>query len=330
MKRTISLVLSFMLVFVALVGCIPSNEPKENSPLDKWEEMLVDQSVEVKMATIQATLLTSSIAPELKILIASDIKELANLFDRLTLLKSEEPYYPGVEYTYKICLGSNTLACDENGNTSITEWEDKVNSGLTLYVDKDGYVRVGVGESTWTAEEWYKSTSPIDVKKLRELYNKADKIWITSAVENGRYEYTAHQIGISSAQDFEKEFGNDKIDKISYQYEMQTLDDGQRADVTLYLEIFIGENAYTAVAKGKINAYELPSGDVLWEGSLDGELVISDKIFNMTAGFAKVTSTNELSLSLTLQREPDTLFALFFGDYVMKGEVLDFFKNRVS
>ena len=143
----------------------------------------------------------------------------------------------------------------------------------------------------------------------------------------GEYEYTDSTVSVILAEDFKEKLGADSITKVSYDYEMQIAEDGESAVVTIRMEVCVGDSSYTASAEGDLTAYHLPSGDILWEGPIDGEMAIGDKTEKLTVGFAKVESSGDVSVSVTFF---GSACGFCFGEDIMKGEVLEFYKNKAG
>lgn len=148
-----------------------SNEAERTSTLAKWESMVVDNGA--KTVCIKKCWTPSSVIFDTKIVDESDNAEFIDLFEGITLSKSDEEYTYGLQVTYLIYLSGVDAAFDESGNMSIGDWENVTEKGITLYVDSDGYVRVGINLNGFTADEWYKSNSPVDVAKIVEYYEQA-------------------------------------------------------------------------------------------------------------------------------------------------------------
>ena len=141
------------------------------------------------------------------------------------------------------------------------------------------------------------------------------------------YSHTDWTVSILMKENFKEKFGTDRVRRVSYDYDIKVSENRETAEVTLNMEVFIGNSSYIASAEGEIKAHSLPSGDVLWEGPIDGEILLGDKTVELTVGFAQVESSGDVSISVTFS---GIACGFTFGDYIMKGEVLEFFKNRVS
>lgn len=82
-----------------------------------------------------------------------------------------------------IYLSGVDAVFDESGNMSIGDWENVTEKGITLYVDSDGYVRLGINSNGFTAGEWYKSNSPVDITKIAEYYEQATAFKMVASEE---------------------------------------------------------------------------------------------------------------------------------------------------
>lgn len=141
------------------------------------------------------------------------------------------------------------------------------------------------------------------------------------------FKHTDRTVDVILADDFKEKFGVEKVRRVSYDYDLTVLEDGETASVTLNMEVFIGDSSYVASAEGEVSAHSMPSGDVLWEGPIDGEMSIGDKTEKLTVSFAKVESSGDVSISVTFS---GTACGFTFGDYIMKGEVLEYFENKAG
>ncbi len=141
------------------------------------------------------------------------------------------------------------------------------------------------------------------------------------------YSHTDWTVSVILKDDFKEKFGTDRVRRVSYDYDIEVSENRETAEVTLNMEVFIGDSSYIASAEGEIDAHRLPSGDVLWEGPIDGEILLGDKTVELTVGFAKVESSGDVSVSVAFS---GMACGFTFGDYIMKGEVLEFFKDISS
>ena len=142
------------------------------------------------------------------------------------------------------------------------------------------------------------------------------------------FTHTDRTVDVINADGFNEKFGVEKVRKVSYDYDIKVSENGETAKVTLNMKVFIGNSSYVASAEGEVIAHSLPSGDVLWEGSIDGEMSVGDKTEKLIVGFTKVESNGDVSISVTFSGGQTCGF--IFGDYIMEGEVLEYFENKVS
>ena len=141
------------------------------------------------------------------------------------------------------------------------------------------------------------------------------------------FTHTDRTVDVIHVDGFNEKFGVEKVRRVSYDYDIKVSENGETAKVTLNMEVFIGNSSYVASAEGEVKAHSLPSGDLLWEGSIDGEMSVGDKTEKLIVAFAKVESSGDVSISVTFSGET---CGFIFGDYIMKGEVLEYFENKVS
>lgn len=117
-----------------------------------------------------------------------------------------------------------------------------------------------------------------------------------------------------------------EIEKINYSYELTESEDNEGvADVTLNIVMVIGNNEYPITVSGSVEAYELSSGCILWEGPIRGNTTINGVEYNVIAGFSKMDDASDIQVSLTLQGadEESSLepIVLCFGEELITSEV---------
>ena len=142
------------------------------------------------------------------------------------------------------------------------------------------------------------------------------------------FTHTDRTVDVIHVDGFNEKFGVEKVRRVSYDYDIKVSENGETAKVTLNMEVFIGNSSYVASAEGEVKAHSLPSGDLLWEGPIDGEMSVGDKTEKLIVAFAKVESSGDVSISVTFSDEQT--YGFIFGDYIMKGEVLEYFENKAS
>lgn len=154
---------------------------------------------------------------------------------------------------------------------------------------------------------------------------------ITASAAENKYTHTTGDISIITPDSFESAFSVKRISKVSYDYLMVSPEGASNiAVVALQMELKIAGELYTVSVSGTVNGYELPSGDILWEGPISTAAEIANKDFTVTAGFTKLESSEDVLISVTLQNDSYDPIAFSFGKNIIKGEVLDLFKERAS
>lgn len=154
---------------------------------------------------------------------------------------------------------------------------------------------------------------------------------ITASAAENKYTHTTGDISIITPDSFESAFSVKRISKVSYDYLMVSPEGASNvAVVALQMELKIAGELYTVSVSGTVNGYELPSGDILWEGPISTTAEIANKDFTVTAGFTKLESSEDVLISVTLQNDSYDPIAFSFGKNIIKGEVLDLFKERAS
>lgn len=154
---------------------------------------------------------------------------------------------------------------------------------------------------------------------------------ITASAAENQYTHTTSNISIITPDSFESAFSVKRISKVSYDYLIVSPEGASNvAVVALQMELKIAGELYTVSVSGTVNGYELPSGDILWEGPISTTAEIADKDFTVTAGFTKLESSEDVLISVTLQNDAYDPIAFSFGKNIIKGEVLDLFKERAS
>ena len=142
-----------------------------------------------------------------------------------------------------------------------------------------------------------------------------------------KYKNTDSDVHVLLPAEFEKMFGVNSISFVSYNYEVKANEDGESASVFVECEIKIGEDIYTATAEGEVDKIVLPSGAILWEGPIDGEMVSGDRTEKLTVGILHVDGSDEIEISATFS---GTAHGFVFGEDVIKGEVLDYIQGKFN
>ena len=150
---------------------------------------------------------------------------------------------------------------------------------------------------------------------------------LTSSASAHDYDYVYTDVNIITPDSFEDIFSETEADRASFTYEM-TVITNSKANVMIDLELKVGSNYYSGLASGQVKSYDLPSGEILWEGPITGEISVGDEFYKITVGFTKLDSSNCSMLTITMKSNNDELVAFSFGDDIIKGEVLTLLNNR--
>ena len=125
-------------------------------------------------------------------------------------------------------------------------------------------------------------------------------------------------------------FNTDHIDAVSYEYEFKIFEeDTAQAKVVLQTALTINNQTYDICTEGNINSYQLNDNDFLWEGPLEGSVVINGEAYSAIACFSLLDSTNESMVSITLQSN-DMIAVVSFGANILTESVLDFFTLQAN
>lgn len=117
-----------------------------------------------------------------------------------------------------------------------------------------------------------------------------------------------------------------QVEEVEYTYSLtRQKDNSQNANVVLPFTLRVGEKEYTCTASGVVNAYHLSTGDLLWEGPLDGCIFIDDIEYSVIAGFAKLDSSSSIQITVTIQSLTEsnliTPTIICFGENVITQEI---------
>ena len=141
--------------------------------------------------------------------------------------------------------------------------------------------------------------------------------------------YTERNPSIITPDSFYDKFGTDTIDRINYDYQIVMTSENSKSIVVFYFEIIVDDKEYYSAATGNIIAHQLPSGDILWEGALDGSMIVNDE-YTVSIYFVQLSSTGQTMISATLDNGVSPYIVFSFGDNIMTGEVSEFYSNMVS
>ncbi|MCR4722459.1 MAG: hypothetical protein K5629_01620 [Eubacteriales bacterium] len=123
-----------------------------------------------------------------------------------------------------------------------------------------------------------------------------------------------------------------KIDKITYSYEIAPRKDASLADVILIFSITLGSQEYQFATYGIVDAYQLSSGETLWEGPLSGHIEINKTTYKVLAGFSKIDNNPEIQVSVSIQAENkiDAIqpIVFIFGEEVITTQIHQEITNK--
>ena len=119
----------------------------------------------------------------------------------------------------------------------------------------------------------------------------------------------------------------------SYEFEISE-DNCLKADVELSFSIIVGEEIYSFDLYGVVDAFELSSGDTLWEGPLFGNELVNGIECLVNASFSKLASGPEIQVCVAIQPSTDMsglgLVVISFGDNVLTPEMIDEQRNALG
>lgn len=149
---------------------------------------------------------------------------------------------------------------------------------------------------------------------------------LTSSASAHAYDHVYTDVTVITPDSLEDVFGEAEVDRAAYTYEMVELNNS-RAVVALEMELKIGHDYYTAVVSGTIDVHSLPSGDILYEGPIDGNMMVGENEHRVTISFIKTNTSKSAFISVTIQNDSNTVI-LMIGEVITQGEIFDFFVNR--
>lgn len=180
--KLVSVTLVFVLTLICFSACtIFGNDEVEIEGLswqEKWDVLVTEKGA--KTICIREVWIASSIIYNDRIADDSKNAEIVGLFSGLSFEKIEEDYMIGINHEYKVCFSLYEGRADEKGNMKKAEYDMLETKGIVAYVDKEGYVRIGVNVNGLQADEWHKSSTPIDMEKFLEYYNQSAEIKIVA------------------------------------------------------------------------------------------------------------------------------------------------------
>lgn len=118
------------------------------------------------------------------------------------------------------------------------------------------------------------------------------------------------------------------IDSVTYNYNLTPQEnDPFLADVVLEFSMLVDSKTYPVSATGIVDAYQLSNGETLWEGLLRGHVEINEKIYKVLIGFAKLGSSADIQISVTIQALDNTEaidpIIFMFGNNVITMEIYE-------
>ena len=138
----------------------------------------------------------------------------------------------------------------------------------------------------------------------------------------------------SSKKYFAIETKNSAMKEVEYSYQFRKTNDSE-ADVELEFLLSLGEKVYPAIVTGHTSLNIFPSGEKLWEGPLDGQIVIDDAEYEITVGFAKMDNSPDVQCGVTIGQalKKETIgnnppfIAFSFGENVITSNIVNELKS---
>lgn len=124
-----------------------------------------------------------------------------------------------------------------------------------------------------------------------------------------------------------------EFDEVSYAYNMAIIDENPMfANVDLWVILQINNVEYPIAMDGIVEACELSSERLLWQGPIIGEVVINAVEFQAIAGFVKLGEVVQLSLSLqpTTGNYSDGATIITFGEDVLTEDVFEELQEKMQ
>lgn len=118
------------------------------------------------------------------------------------------------------------------------------------------------------------------------------------------------------------------IDSVSYNYSLTPQQNNPLlAEVVLAFTMLIDSKTYPVYATGLVDAYQISDGDTLWEGLLRGRVEINETTYKVLVGFAKLDSSADIQVSVTIQALDNTdaiaPIIFMFGNNVINMEIYE-------
>lgn len=124
-----------------------------------------------------------------------------------------------------------------------------------------------------------------------------------------------------------------EFDEVSYAYNMEIMDENPMfANVDLWVVLQINNVEYPIVMNGTVEACELSSERLLWQGPIIGEVELNAIEFQAIAGFVKLGEALQLSLSLqpTTGDYTDGATIITFGEDVLTADVFKELQEKIQ
>lgn len=150
---------------------------------------------------------------------------------------------------------------------------------------------------------------------------------LASSASAHAYDHVYNDVTVITPDSLEDVFGETEVERAAYTYEMVVIN-AVKASIVINFEIKVGNNYYTGDANGQIKAYNLPSGEIVWEGPVNGGITVGNDVYSIVVGFTKLNSTDQSMLTITTKSAENQLVAFAFGEDIIKGETLELINNR--
>ena len=136
------------------------------------------------------------------------------------------------------------------------------------------------------------------------------------------YAYSDTNITIITPATFQQMFSASAVDVIHYDYTMNVVDDTlSKALVSVQMELTIANTQHHITTQGYVNSYQLPSGEVFWEGPTEGVLTIEDREYIVIAALSKLASSDTPMIVISIQGDDIPVVGFYFGDNQITDEV---------
>ncbi len=100
------------------------------------------------------------------------------------------------------------------------------------------------------------------------------------------------------------------------------------------MQLTVDSNQYSFLLNGTVYPYTLQSGDILWEGMLEGTSIINNNDCILLASFIRLNDDIDVQVSLTihvLNEEPDqSIIAFSFGSNILTNQIYNELQSSIT